>query len=186
MKGGKKMKKMLYGILLFAVVFCFGLNVYAKEDVFYTNENGVELTEKEYKFLSSFFYEDYPKVMTKELYDDFIEKDLMSKKIQIKKISGNGSSKSPYHGTANKSLQISSACSTYCYMYLTATWFNSPNNRSYDVIGSYMNGPTLVSHNYTYVSSSEGSNYYYNVKSQSNGLGNSVLLPEDGSNTELP
>lgn len=176
------MKKMLYGILLFAVIFCFGMNVYAKENVYYTNDNGVELSEKEYNFLKTFFYENYPEIMTQDQYNDFIEKDLMSKKIQIKKIYDKDNSKSPYHGTANKSLQISSACSSYCYMSLTATWFNSPSVRSYDVIGAYLSGPSLVSHDYTYVSSSAGYDYFYNVKQQSNGFGNSILLPSTGSN----
>ena len=175
------MKKALFGLLLCVAVLGFGFNVYAEEEVYYTNANGVELNEKEYKFLTAFYWDGYPAIMTKKDYKEFVDMDLMNRRIIIKKSNG-GSSKSPYHGTSHKSVQISAACSSTCYINIVATWFVSPYNRSYDDIGAYFSGPSYYSYSHTYVSSSSGTSYFSDLKTPGNGIGSTVKLPDSGSN----
>ena len=55
------MKKKLMGfIILLIAVIGISMNVYADESVYYTNPNGVELTQEEYEFLQSFYWDGYP------------------------------------------------------------------------------------------------------------------------------
>ena len=174
------MKKVLFGLLLCVAVLGFGFNVYAEEEVYYTNSNGVELNEKEYKFLQAFYWDDYPAIMTEKDYQEFVDLDLMNRRIIIKK--SNGGEKSPYHATGSKAVQISAACSSTCLVSITANWFTSPNNRSYDDIGAYFSGPSYYSYSHTYVSSTAGTTYSSNLKIPGNGIGSSVKLPDSGSN----
>ena len=175
------MKKALFALLLCVTVLGFGFNVYAEEEVYYTNGNGVELNEKEYKFLTAFYWDGYPAIMTKKDYQNFIDTDMMNRRIIIKKSNG-GSSKSPYHGTSNKAVQISAACYSTCLVSITANWFTNPNNRSYDDIGAYLSGPSYYSYSHTYVSSSAGTTYTSNIKTPGNGIGSTVKLPDSATN----
>ena len=59
------MKRILNWVLVFALIFGFSLNVKA-EEVFYTNSNGVELTENEYRYLTTLFWNAYVDNMTEE------------------------------------------------------------------------------------------------------------------------
>ena len=183
------MKKMAFGLLLL-IISIIGItkNVYASENVFYTTPNGIELTEEEYKFLTTFFWKEYPDIMTEEQYQDFISRDLLTKQLKIKKVEIPDSpfgtpTKSPSHSDPAKTLQIGSICSTTCYTSLVATWTASPFTRSYDVIGAYFSGNALSSHQATYVySDATGAISYNNLKTATNGIGNSVKLPSVGEN----
>ena len=77
MKGGKAMKKMV--VLLLAVICIFGItkNVYA-EGVYYTTQNGIELTREEYEFLTTFYGPEYLNIMTKTMYEEFVQDDLIN------------------------------------------------------------------------------------------------------------
>lgn len=183
------MKKMAFGLLLL-IISIIGItkNVYASENVFYTTPNGIELTEEEYKFLTTFFWKEYPDIMTEEQYQDFVSRDLLTKQLKIKKVEipdspfGNPT-RSPSHSDPAKTLQIGSICSTTCYTSLVATWTASHFTRSYDVIGAYFSGNALSSHQATYVySDATGAISYNNLKTATNGIGNSVKLPSVGEN----
>ncbi len=174
---------LLFGIVLF--VIGFSVPTYAKE-VFYTTPNGIELTEKEYEYLSTIYWDTYPDEMTEEQYEEFLNSDLLTRNLQVKtKIVGNPSVRGTWHQSAYKKIQISSACSTDCIITLTNDWLQDPAIRSFDVIGTRLSGVSLISHNFTYVSSTSGYNYFYNTKEFSNGLGNSVKLPDTGSNIRI-
>ena len=183
------MKKMAFGLLLL-IISIIGItkNVYASENVFYTTPNGIELTEEEYKFLTTFFWKEYPDIMTEEQYQDFVSRDLLTKQLKIKKVEIPDSpfgtpTRSPSHSDPAKTLQIGSICSTTCYTSLVATWTASPFTRSYDVIGAYFSGNALSSHQATYVySDATGAISYNNLKTATNGIGNSVKLPSVGEN----
>lgn len=183
------MKKMAFGLLLL-IISIIGItkNVYASENVFYTTPNGIELTEEEYKFLTTFFWKEYPDIMTEEQYQDFVSRDLLTKQLKIKKVEIPDSpfgtpTRSPSHSDPAKTLQIGSICSTTCYTSLVATWTASPFTRSYDVIGAYFSGNALSSHQATYVySDATGAISYSNLKTATNGIGNSVKLPSVGEN----
>ena len=179
------MKKKIMKLLFVAVVM-LGINttVYAKEDVYYTTPNGIELTQKEYDFLTQYYWEGYPDIMTKQQYSEFANSDLLTRQLIVKtvKIPTGDAGKGTVHGTTYKTLRISAACdSTSCSVNLNAEWHYDPVTRSYDVIGVYLSGVSGT-HGQTYVYSTSGVTYYSNLKTAYNGIGNSVKLPNSGSN----
>ncbi len=168
------MKKRVLGILLLAItIMGISINTYAKDNVFYTTPKGIELTEEEYNFLVNFYWEEYVDNMTLEQYTDFINSDLLSRKLTTKELKDRSTS----HSTPSKNLKISAACSNNCTVSIVATWKVNPVIRSYDTIGAYLSGVSLISANQTTVSNSTNTSYFYNWKSAYNGIGNSVLLP---------
>ena len=178
------MKKKLMGfIILLIAVIGISMNVYADESVYYTNPNGVELTQEEYEFLQSFYWDGYPEIMTEAQYNRFISLDMMHREISKKTYTDIPDSiQSTSHSTSAKTLTISAACSTSnCILSLVNSWTVSPATRSYDVIGMYFNGVSLLSNDLAFVSSTAGTTYYNNTKSAVNGFGNSVKLPSSGS-----
>jgi hypothetical protein len=181
------MKKVV--MLLLVVLCAFGItNVYA-EEVYYTNQNGVELTREEYEFLSTFHNPIYPTIMTRDMYDQFAESGMINNEIQTVRyiepqlplLNPSIPPTSQSHSTSYKTVQISAACSNKCYMDLQATWHVSPSVRSWDNIGAYLDGVNLISHDGTFVYSTSGLNWY-NYLNTTNGVGNSVELPSTGEN----
>lgn len=181
------MKKIL--MTLFAVLAIVGItkNVYA-EEVYYTTPNGIELTREEYDFLAMFYGEEYLDLMTRDMYDEFVEDDLINSDVKIKTynepqlalLNPGMSPRSQSHSTSAKTVQIGRACLTsYCIMSLKNTWHGSPSVRSWDNIGAYLDGISLLKHNHTYVSSTAGDVFYSNLNT-TNGIGNSVKLPDTG------
>lgn len=186
------MKKVI--VLLVTVLCILGItkNVYA-EEAYYTTPNGIELTREEYEFLTTFYSQNYPDIMTQEMYDEFVEDDLINSDVEIKTyiepqlalLNPTVSPNSTSHSTQAKTVQIGRAClSTYCMMTLKNTWHHSPSVRSWDNIGAYFEGVTLLNHNYTYVDSTAGTTYFTNLKT-TNGVGNSVKLPDVGENITI-
>ena len=100
-----------------------------------------------------------------------------------------GSSMAPRSDTTvtpGKTLQIGKVCPpTYCIMSLINTWTVEPSTKSWDVIGAYMSGVTYLAHNFTFVGTNDGSQYFSNLKTASNGVGNSVDLPDTPGTTPI-
>ena len=183
------MKKIV--MLLLAVLCVFGItkNVYA-EEVYYTNPNGVELTREEYDFLTNFYNSIYPSIMTREMYNKFVESDLINSEVnivsytepQLPLLNPGLPPTSQSHTTPFKTVQIASGCGPdYCMMDIQNTWHVSPSVRSWDNIGAYLDGVNLISHDGTYVYSTSGINWYNNLNT-TDGVGNSVKLPDIGEN----
>ena len=183
------MKKMV--VLLLAVICIFGItkNVYA-EGAYYTTQNGIELTREEYEFLTTFYGEEYLDIMTKTMYEEFVQDDLINSDVEIKTynepqlslLNPNMSPRSTSHSTPYKTVQISRGClPTYCIINLKNTWHVSPSVRSWDNIGAYLDGVNLLQHYDTYVSSTAGDTFFSNLKT-TDGIGNSVKLPDTGEN----
>ncbi len=183
-------RRVLFMIVLILSIFMIDKNIVnAKENVYYTTPKGIELTEEEYKFLTTFYWDNYVNIMTEEQYEDFVNSDLLERELKVVSndedlFVNNGnmcSPKSTSHSTAYKRIQIGAACSSDCVISLVATWFVDPAVRSYDVIGTFLSGVSLVSQSYGTVSNSTTTYYYDNFKtvngSNYSGLGNSVLLP---------
>lgn len=182
------MKKIVMALLVVFAVAGFTKNVYA-EEVYYTNQNGVELTREEYEFLSTFYTERYPEFMTRDMYDEFVADDLLNSEVetvsytepQLPLLNPGLEPNSTSHSDGAKTVQISRAClSTYCIMSLVNTWHGNPSVRSWDNIGAYLDGVSLLKHNSTYVDSTAGTVWYANLNT-TNGIGNSVKLPDTGS-----
>lgn len=183
MKGGKKkMKRRVMGILLVAITI-FGININkAYAESYYTNSNGVEFTQEEYDFLTTFYWDSYVENMTEEQYEVFINSDLLSRELTTASTTETMCSpQSTSHTTSYKNLKISAACSSDCVVSLVLTWLGNPTVRSYDVIGTYLSNVSLLSAAQATVSNTTTTYYYSNTKTAYNGFGNSVLLPS-GSN----
>ena len=67
------------------------------------------------------------------------------------------------------------------YISLVNTWLIDPSVTSWDVIGAYLDGVELKAHSHTYVSTTNYTYYFENLQTESDGLGNSVKLPDTGS-----
>jgi hypothetical protein len=184
------MKKRSLGLIILVLsIMLFSNNAYALDDVYYTTPNGIELTRDEYVFLTTFFWDGYPDVMTEKQYSEIKELDLVHRDIKIKKIGQdskfigpeNGGTRGTYNYENSRSLQIGAACdTTTCYNSLLAIWDGNPNVRSWDVIGAYLTNASVIAHQDTFVYSTSGLNDFYNIVSTTHGLGNSVLLPSTG------
>ena len=173
-------RRVIITILLAISIISINVKVFAKENVYYTNSNGIELTEEEYKFLTTFYWDSYVEKMTEEQYEEFTNLDLLGRKL-ITKESKIESSKSTSHSTQYKTLKISAACSSDCIVSLVNTWKIDPAERSWDVIGFYLSGVSRLSNVQATVSNNTTTYYYNNTKTAYNGFGNSVQLPS-GSN----
>ena len=76
-------RKVVDALLIFTVVF-FSKNSFVNaEEVYFTNENGVSMTEKEYNFFSEMYNKNYPKVVTQDIYDMFKDGNYFNGKIKV-------------------------------------------------------------------------------------------------------
>ncbi|MBR2827852.1 MAG: hypothetical protein IKE70_01295 [Bacilli bacterium] len=181
----KSVKVLLVGLF----VFMFGVITNAKENPYYVNEHGVELDQYEYVFLQNFYFDRYPEYITQEQYDEMVKYDFFNgivEKVTYDEPSSNdddpNGSRSPYHNTTGKQLVIEKICNSTCLVNLQATWHYVPNVKSYDDIGFYFIGTSMVSHLSTVVGSSTEYQTFNNIISYGNGWGNTVKLPQTGTN----
>ena len=167
-------------LLTLSLFICMGV---VKAEIYYTNNNGVSLTEKEYNYVIDFYGDDYPSKMTAEDYNWIQKMDVNNRDFKIEKYYDNDTTtRSSYHQTSSKYLAISKACSSTCTVNILLKWLKNPNVRSYDVIGArFVNTSILSDSASTYVYSSAGTTYYNNYQYFSNGFGNSVKLPSEAT-----
>ncbi len=147
---------------------------------YYENSNGVILTKDEYDIIIEAYGKNYFDRMSQNDYEWFEDLFMENSSIEINTyydvaITPMGTS----YSTANKKISIIKSCSTSrCTIMTTATWLSNPKVRSYDVIGSRFNGTALANNSITTrVQSSNGIEYFDNLKQYSNGFGVSVKLP---------
>lgn len=179
-----KKKKALIICLLSLMLSIVGVSA---EEVYYTNSNNVQLTKQEYNFITIMFYEGFQETMTINDYNYIFSDDTINGKISKKHYE-------PYlgiqtygtiHKTASKELTITTACSTNCFVTISAVWTKSPNVRSYDVIGAYLKNTDLVTVPNTVATNGTIANNSSEIVSDSNGFGVSVLLPSSGNNIKV-
>lgn len=186
------MKKIV--MLLLAVLCVFGItkNVYA-EEAYYTNPNGVEFTREEYEFLTMFYNAKHPQIMTRDMYEQFIEDDLMNSEVeiitynepQLPLLNPGIAPNSTSHSTSYKTVRIGKGCNPmFCAINIENEWHVSPSVRSWDNIGAYLDGTSLISHEGTYVDSTAGTNWFSYLNT-TNGIGNSVELPSTGEDITI-
>jgi len=191
-------KKNLILIFTFAVIISIlSINVYASENQIYVNNNGVELTSKEYEFINTFYGNNYFENMTQEDYDWIAVLDINNNevyydvlydnnKLSFENLSmfANASINGTIHQTNSKRLAIAKTCDAVkCNILTNLTWLTNPTIRSYDVIGARFSGTSLYNNSITTkVKSSSGVTYYSNNRFLSNGFGTSVKLPTSSTN----
>lgn len=174
----------MFMVSLICLGIFFSTNLVSAQETYFTNDNGVTLTEEEYNFLTKMYWDGYQKIMTKNEYKTFKERDIINGKFNEKSITitDNPITKGSTHATNAKRLNIATACNGQCLVSITLTWLAQPTIRSYDVMGSIFTGSvSRTSSITTRVMSSSGSNVQNNLKLFSNGYGNSFKLPS-GSN----
>ena len=49
-----------------------GINVYAEEDIYYTNDNGVSLTKTEYDFFTKMYWDGYQEFVTPDGFKEYV------------------------------------------------------------------------------------------------------------------
>lgn len=131
--------------VLFVLLGVISLNVYADE-AFYTNDNGVSLTEQEYNFFTNMYWDGFQEYVDSTLYNKYASVGLYDKEVHtsINEISSTTNGSQTYgliHETTAKKLQLSYTCNgPYCAMVTSLQWKGTPTIRSYDVMGSLLDG----------------------------------------------
>lgn len=184
----KKSKLLLFAICCLALiptVKAISLNNNQLGNVFYENDNGIKISKSEYDIINEAYGKDYFEQMTQEDYEWFKDLFVDNNKVEVSTSfivgdSINGAS----HATASKKISIIKSCSnSQCTMVTTTTWLKNPTIRSYDVIGARFNGTSLSKSSITTrVQSSDGVEYFDNLKQYSSGFGVSVKLPSNATN----
>ena len=126
------------------VINVLSVNVHA-DDVFYTNKNGVSMTEEQYIFLGELYFDGYQEYITQDKFNKYLAMGLYDEKVYKKETedfeTGVESPRALIHETTAKKLTLSYACSgKYCTMVTSLEWKGAPKVISYDVIGSYLYG----------------------------------------------
>lgn len=180
-----KKKIKIFTLLLITLCAFSSQSVNAKES-YYTNSYGVQLTQEEYEFLTKMYWDGYQEIMTQEEYKEFNQSGILYGEFESKEITDNDAifTRGTIHTTGSKRLKIAKSCTTNCKISVVLTWLNNPTIRSYDVMGAYLNGVSLVDSPITRVVSSNTTRYSDVVKKAYNGFGTSILLP-GGSNVIL-
>ena len=153
---------------------------------YFTNSNGVNLSESEYNFVSDVFWEGFQEIMTIEDYNKIFDDDLIGKEIvkktYTKYIPNN--TRGTTVTTPQVQLTITKVCNTNCLITTTARWLALANIRSYDVIGAYLQNTSLVSTVTTRAVTTSASQSSNSIKNTSNGFGVSIKSPS-GSNLTI-
>ena len=171
------MKKRNLFFLILLSIFIVPTCALAKDNIYYTNDNGVSLTEKEYDFISEMYWDGFQKFVTKELYEDLRSDDIFSQSIEKKIFEINPKlTRGDFVEDAARELLIAKACSDNCFINVIYTWKGEPTVKSYDVIGAYFENTSLQNVPFTIATSSVEQKIIEDYKKASNGLGSSFKM----------
>lgn len=177
--------------VLFVLLGVISLNVYADE-AFYTNQNGVSLTEQEYNFFTNMYWDGFQEYIDDTLYNKYASMGLYDKEVHtsINDIVSTNNDSQTYglvHETTAKKLQLSYGCNgPVCAMVTTLQWKGTPTIRSYDVIGSLLQGNlTRLSAPTTKLYWSGKTITFTDRVYSGNGYGCSVLLQNSSTNMSI-
>lgn len=171
-------------ISLFLLV---GINVYADEAVYYTNDNGVSMTKTEYDFFTKMYWDGYQKFVTPAKYNKYASENLFTAPVtRVEQDDNNGSytRAGTIHETSAKILTLSKACgSITCSIVIGLQWKATPRVLSHDLMGALLyNGLNLLTDPETYL--------YYNgnqyigsdeIKYSNKGFGVSIKLQKSST-----
>lgn len=174
----KKNAKLFLLVVISLAVVLSCPNVLAKE-AYYSNLNGVSLTQEEYEFFTKMYYDGYQATITQDEYQRFVDNNVLHGTYETKEIVDPGTpvTRGSEHVTGSKRLKIAKACSSNCLVSVLLTWLGDPTIRSYDVMGAYLNNVTLKSTVTTKVSSNSSTTFPNAVKQSQEGFGNSFKIP---------
>ena len=160
-----------------------GVNAKSTNNIYYVNDNGVSFTKEEYDFFTKMYYDGYQAYMT---LDDYHYYDNVEKKAtKVERVEYDESkvyhTRGTSHETNAKKLTISKTGSTYPIITINCVWKTNPAVRSYDLIGAYLSGTSVVGGVNSRIVYSGGTIYPSATQSTSNGEGASILLPSSGT-----
>lgn len=172
-------------ILIFVIMLCIGIiDVNASTDIYYTNHNNVNFTEKQYNFFSKMYFEGYQEYVTQEDFDLFSIEEMNPSLVETVYIEDRCLSRGSFINDSNKTLKISkTSISNESNITILASWNNNPSVKSYDVIGARLVNTSLLNTPVTKVINSSGSKSYSVNVNSNNGFGTSVLL--SGNNIKV-
>lgn len=172
--------------LLIVVVMFFCITT-VKAEVYYNNENGVSFTKEEYDFITNMFYPGYQNIMNFEDYENIFENDTVNNEIRKKTFEPyvSEAARGFFHASASKRITIATSCSSTCLVTVNAIWTATPNVRSYDVIGAYLDDVDLYNTPTTTVANSTGSSRSDEIVEKSNGFGVSIKLLSSGNEMQV-
>ena len=187
----KVRKVLMIMVLTMTMLFSYQV-VFAEEEYYYTNPNGVSFTREAYDFFSEFFYEGYQAHMTQAMFDEYVNEGFDFANTEITKVGlcmnpnpvtiGNQASPQDltYYATYGKSIEMGQACGILCRVSAVVTWHGVPACQSHDVMGAYLNGPTRISTPSTMYTSSAGSGFEDAIVYDTNGYGAVISVPNAG------
>jgi len=117
---------LLFGTLLLSNLL-YVLNVSAKDNNFYQNENGVIMNKNEYDYFSKIYWDGYQSYVTQEEYDNIKNMNLFDKDVMKREIVQEEYVESPITRgssvTSNlRTLSIGKSCSNDCLITLVTSW----------------------------------------------------------------
>ncbi len=175
------MKKLLSLMVLSTAIMGMGkVSAEATNNIYYTNQNGINLTEKEYNLVKNMFDEHFVEIMNQEDYEHISRLDVNNRQVEltIKEPDYIQSRTSSFVETQGKKLVIGKSCyGNGCAIIMTNTWKYVPKVKSYDVIGAMFSNTSLSSDGYVTTFKFDGVNHTCNnyVK-KSDGIGCSYKL----------
>ena len=175
------MKKNL--CFLFVLIFSLFIGILSvnAQDYYYINDNGVTFTKDQYDFISEMYYDGYQAYMTEDDMKYFDGVKMIPGTVEVKKYmeyDNEYQTRGNIHETQSKILQIAKASNVIA---ISCAWKKSPNVRSYDLIGAYLNGPSIIGTPSAVISYSGGVVYPSATKQPSNGFGAAIKLPTGGN-----
>ena len=180
------MKKVLSLLILSTAIIGIGkVNAESNNDIYYTNPNGISLTEKEYNYTKTMFNEHFLEIMNQEDYE-FIKRSNVNDsevEITIKEPDYIQSRTSSYVETQAKRLAISKSCTnSICTVIMTNTWKYEPKVKSYDVMGAKFSNTSRYDDGYAAIWKVNGTNHVCSeYVTNANGIGCSYKLPSDST-----
>jgi hypothetical protein len=191
------MKKLVVLFVSILTINILCLNVNADEEIYFTNDNGVSMTREEYDYFVDLADEDYPSVITQDIYNKFVNYGYFGQpitKVEYDESAFNQQSLMPsvmpqgtVHETQAKKLVLGKTCAnTFCGITVTLTWKGQPAVKSWDVIGVLLYGNlTLMGDPTTYLHYSGGNIFYNDPYYVGGGLGVSVKMQTSTTNMRV-
>ena len=171
-----KKRNLIMGLFVLGILSST-LKVNAQE-VFYKNNNGVTLSEKEYNFVSEMYWNGYQEYLTKEDFESLKSLNVFEKTIEKQEVVVGSPIARGSSVTSNlRQLTISKACSQECVSTLVTIWLGSPFIKSYDVVGARVANASLTSVRSALVSGTNYAKTYSSPQTFDNGFGYSILVP---------
>lgn len=176
-----QVKKLLSLMVLSTAIMGMGkVSAEATNNIYYTNQNGINLTEKEYNLVKNMFDEHFVEIMNQEDYEHISRLDVNNRQVEltIKEPDYIQSRTSSFVETQGKKLVIGKSCdSKACTVIMTNTWKYVPKVKSYDVIGAMFSNTSLYGNGQVTIFKFDGVNHTCNnyVK-KSDGIGCSYKL----------